>query len=97
MLGEMKRAGTARNAYTYSALVRVGVNGGCVGVCVVVKLILEMKCDGVELDLVIVLVFISVFGVLGSEDNARAMLRVIESSGRATDSKLYVDYMMVMC
>lgn len=97
MLGEMKRAGTARNAHTYSALVRAGANGGRAGARAVVKLIPEMKRDGVEPDLAIASALISAFGVLGSEDNARAMLRAIESSGRATDSKLYVDYMTAMC
>ena len=97
MLEEMKRRGTRRNAHTYSALVRAGVNGGRDGARAVVKLIQEMKKDSIEPDLPIASALISAFGVLGSAENARAMLRAIESSGRATDSKLYVDYMTAMC
>ena len=97
MFEEMKTTGTRRNAHTYSALVRAGANGGRAGARAAVKLIPEMKKDSIEPDLAIASAVISAFGVLGSEDNARAMLRAIESSGRGTDAKLYVDYITAMC
>ena len=97
MFEEMKATGTRRNAHTYSALVRAGANGGRAGARAAVKLIPEMKKDSIEPDLAIASAVISAFGVLGSEDNARAMLRAIESSGRGTDAKLYVDYITAMC
>ena len=97
LFSEMKTRGVGRNAHTYSALVRAGSKGGRAGARAAIGLIQEMKKDGVEPDLPIASALISAFGVLGASESARAMLRAIESSGRSTDAKLYVDYITAMC
>ena len=97
LFSEMKTRDVARNAHTYSALVRAGSKGGRPGARAAIGLIQEMKKDGVEPDLPIASALISAFGALGASESARAMLRAIESSGRSTDAKLYVDYITAMC
>jgi len=97
VLERMRRRGVARSAHTYSALVRAGANGGKLGARAAIELIPSMKSDLIEPDLAIASALICAFGVLGSEENARAMLRAIESSGRGVDAKLYTDYITAMC
>jgi len=93
----MEVRGVKKNAHTYSALIRAGANGGKKGARAAVGLIPEMKRDFIEPDLAIASALICAFGVLESEESARAMLRAIESSGREVDAKLYTDYITAMC